>query len=592
MMNQSPIAGSAAVEKMPEGMRSLTLRRYRGDFAALAQSWWVGARIGAIVARGFTILSATVLAHVLTAAAQSPASTDPVIEAVRERVEALSAGGRLSVEGTSLSATRSLASLYELHGFQPFWDAERLGKLLDIVRASAADGLTPADYHQATLELLVRRVDRTPLDAAQLDLLATDAYAGLLYHLYFGKVDPVSIDSRWNFEGRKLEQSDAVEFVLKGITGADIASAITSVRPDHWMYRSMIEALAAYRRIEAAGGWVMVAEGPTLRRGVSDPRVVALRARLSASSDDPIAPTVDLHFDEALEAALRRFQVRHFLAPDGAVGPATRRELNVSVAQRIDQIRVNLERARWVLHQSADGEFVIVDVAGFEVRYVRDRTVIWRSRAQVGQPYRQTPIFRSAIDEVVFNPTWTVPPGILGKDILPTVRRDSSYLDKRGLRVIDRNGRPVNQADIDFARYTGATFPFMIRQDPGPTNALGRVKIMFPNPYLVYLHDTPSQALFEREQRAFSSGCIRTEHPLELVELLLANPNRWSRAMIDAAVSSGTTRTIRLPKPVPVLMLYWTVDRDDQGAILFKPDPYGRDPKVLKALDRPYSRPN
>jgi murein L,D-transpeptidase YcbB/YkuD len=132
----------------------------------------------------------------------------------------------------------------------------------------------------------------------------------------------------------------------------------------------------------------------------------------------------------------------------------------------------------------------------------------------------------------------------------------------------------------------------MIRQDPGPTNALGRVKIMFPNPYLVYLHDTPSQALFEREQRAFSSGCIRTERPLELAELLLANPERWNRAAIDAVLDSGTTRTIRLPKPVPVLILYWTIDRDDQGAIVFKPDAYGRDPKLLKALDRPFLRPD
>jgi len=229
-------------------------------------------------------------------------------------------------------------------------------------------------------------------------------------------------------------------------------------------------------------------------------------------------------------------------------------------------------------------------VAGFQVRYVRDRAVIWRARVQVGQPYRQTPIFRSAIDEVVLNPTWTVPPGILGKDILPAVRRDPAYLDKRGLRVIDRNGRPV--AGIDFARYTAATFPFMIRQDPGPTNALGRVKMMFPNPYLVYLHDTPSQGLFEREQRAFSSGCIRTERPLELAELLLANPQQWYRAAIDAVVDSGKTRTIRLPKPVPVLILYWTIDRDDQGAIVFKPDPYGRDPKLLKALDRRFVQPD
>jgi murein L,D-transpeptidase YcbB/YkuD len=540
-----------------------------------------------------SVLCATLLSlQPLAASAQTQASIDPVIEAVRERVEALSAGGKLSVEGTPLSATQSLATLYELHGFQPFWDSARLAKLLEAVRASATDGLTPTDYHLATLERLAGSVDRTPLEAAQLDLLATDAYTELLYHLYFGKVDPVSIDSRWNFERRQMDESDAVQFVLGAMTAPDVASAIDKVRPNHWMYQGMAKALADYRRIESAGGWPTIADGPTLRRGVTDPRVAVLRLRLSASRDDPRTPTSATVFDEDLEAALKRFQVRHLLSPDGAVGSGTRRELNVGVAQRIDQIRANLERARWILHQRGDGEFVIVDVAGFEVRYVRERAVIWRTRAQVGQPYRQTPIFRSAIDEVVFNPTWTVPPGILGKDILPAVRRDPSYLEKRGLRVMDRNGRPVNQADIDFARYTAATFPFMLRQDPGPNNALGRVKIMFPNPYLVYLHDTPSQALFEREHRAFSSGCIRTERPLELAELLLASPDRWSRAAIDAAVNSGTTRTVRLPKPVPVLILYWTVDLDDQGAMLFKPDPYGRDPKLLKALDRPFLRPD
>jgi L,D-transpeptidase YcbB len=540
-----------------------------------------------------TLLSAMVLgAHALAAAAQTPASAVPVIEAVRERVEALSASGQLSVDGTPLSATRSLAALYELHGFQPFWDAARRAKLLDLVRASAADGLTPADYHLAALERLAAREARAPLDAALLDLLATDAYTELLYHQYFGKVDPVAIDTRWNFERRELQQEDAVQFVLEALTSADIASAIDKARPDHWMYRSMVEALATYRRIEAGGGWPTIADGPTLRRGITDPRVAALRVRLGASGDDPGAPTSDPVFNESLDSALRRFQARHFLTPDGAVGAETRRQLNLGVAQRIDQIRVNLERARWVLHKPADGEFVIVDVAGFQVRYVRDRAVIWKARAQVGQPYRQTPIFRSAIDEVVLNPTWTVPPGILGKDILPALRRDPSYLDKRGLRVLDRNGRPVSQADIDFARYTGATFPYMLRQDPGPTNALGRVKIMFPNLYLVYLHDTPSQALFEREQRAFSSGCIRTERPLELAELLLANPERWNRAAIDAVVDSGKTRTLRLPKPVPVLILYWTVDRDDQGALVFKPDPYGRDPKLLRALDRRFGQPD
>ncbi len=548
-----------------------------------------GTRTAVLLAR--FVMVACLTAHPVVVFAQPTPPRAEVVEALRERIEALMAGGSLSIDGTALSATQSLPAIYEYHGFEPFWDAARLAKLLQLVRASAEDGLTPSDYHLVPLERLVNRPNPTPLDAAQLDLLASDAYTELLYHLYFGKVDPVAIDERWNFERREVKNNDAVQFMLGAMTSADIGSAIDSVRPDHWMYRSLLDALASYRRIEAAGGWPTIPDGPTLRRGVSDPRVAMLRHRLTASGDAQASAGSEV-FDESLETALKHFQRRHVLTPDGAVGAATRSELNVPVAQRIDQVRINLERARWVLHQLPDEDFVIVDVAGFEVRYIRKHAVLWRTRAQVGQPYRQTPIFRSVIEEVVLNPTWTVPPGILGKDILPALRKDPGYLEKRGLRIIDRNGRPVDPQGIDFTRYTGGTFPFMVRQDPGPNNALGRVKIMFPNPYLVYLHDTPSQALFDRDQRAFSSGCIRTERPLELVELLLASPDRWGRPQIDAAVAAGTTRTIRLPQPVPVLILYWTVDRDDQGEIVFKPDPYSRDPKVLKALDRSFASTN
>jgi murein L,D-transpeptidase YcbB/YkuD len=447
----------------------------------------------------------------------------------------------------------------------------------------------PADYHRAALEKLAAAGSRSALQAAQLDLLATDAYTVLLCHLYFGKADPVAIDSRWNFDRRQIEARDVPQFVFDALSRPDIASALDEARPDHWMYKKFTEALAAYRAIEKAGGWPTVADGTTLRRGVTDPRVTNLRLRLVASHDAAGDLSEGTVFDEPLEAALKRFQARHFLPADGSVGPETRRELNVNVTQRINQIRVNLERARWLLHHVPGEDFVIVDVAGFEVRYVRNHAVVWRGRAQVGKSYRQTPIFRSAIQEVVVNPTWTVPPGILQNDTLPAIRRDPSYLQKKGLRVIDREGRDVDPGSIDFARYTGANFPYMIRQDPGPTNALGRVKIMFPNPYLVYLHDTPSQKLFENERRAFSSGCIRTERPLELAELLLAPSGNWNRASIDAAVSAEKTRTIRLSKPVPVLMLYWTVDRNDRDEILFKPDPYGRDPKLLKAIDAPFT---
>ena len=208
----------------------------------------------------------------------------------------------------------------------------------------------------------------------------------------------------------------------------------------------------------------------------------------------------------------------------------------------------------------------------------------WTSRVVVGRPYRQTPIFKSAIDHVVVNPTWTVPPTILAQDILPQVRKDPGSLARKGLDVIDRNGRRLDASTMEWSRYTGANFPYLLRQGPGDDNALGRVKIMFPNPYLVYLHDTPSRSLFERDDRAFSSGCIRVERPFELVERLLEDP-AWNQAALQAAVATGQTQTIRLARPVKILLIYWTVDETDDGRIVFKRDVYDRDAHLWRALN-------
>jgi murein L,D-transpeptidase YcbB/YkuD len=556
-------------------------------------------------------------AGVLPTALPPPsAAPNPVVEAIHDRIDAIRAGGvAVEAAGDRLRATRSLPQLYQMNGFQPLWDSRRLRSLVELLQDIEDDGLRPSDYHLAALQRLIGAGGTlAPLERATLDLLASDAYALILYHLYFGKVDPVSLDSRWNFELREIGDADAVKFVHDAITQDRVRGSVEQVRPDHWMYAAGRQALAAYRGIAALGGWPQLPAGPTLKPGMRDARVPVLRERLATSGDlaatalppnagapPPTSPerpgtatTVEdapdpQLFDSSLEAAVRHFQERHRLGVDGAIGPATLRELNVPVQARIDQIRLNLERGRWVLHEvQKDGDLVIVDIAGFGVRFVRDRKTIWETRAQVGKPYRQTPIFKSAIDHVVLNPTWTVPPTILDKDILPAVRKDRGYLARRGLQVIDRNGRPVPASSIDFTRYGGRNFPYMIRQAAGDDNALGKVKIMFPNPYLVYLHDTPSQSLFDADVRAFSSGCIRTERPFELVELLLGDPARWSRAAIDAAVATGTTRTVRLPRPVPVLILYWTVDRGDDGSVVFKPDPYGRDPRELAALDRPF----
>lgn len=526
----------------------------------------------------------------VTAGALAPAAADPVAEVIHDRIDFVRETGQLTLAGRTVVSRVGINEIYSGLGFQPLWrEPGRVDDLLALVRESTDDGLNPADYHLEALESLWRevRIRPTPENLADLDVLATDAYMLLLYHLYFGKVDPVSLEPTWNFSARDVTGERAAAYVARAITEGRLRESAEALRPAHWMYDHGRRALRAYRRIEAAGGWPEVPDGPTLKPGVTDPRVVALRRRLAVTGDLMDEPLDSPEFDGAVEAAVRSFQERHLLTADGAVGRATLRELNVPVGERIRQIRVNLERARHVLHEIGDAPIVAVDIAGYEVRWVEGRKVTWSSRVVVGQPMRQTPTFKAQIEYLVLNPTWTVPPGILQKDVFPGIRRDPRYLEKKGLEVFDRNGRRIDAASIDWSRYTARNFPYFLRQASGDDNALGRVKIMFPNPHLVYLHDTPARSLFDKDDRTFSSGCIRVERPFELAERLLAGTS-WTREALDAAVATGETRTVRLPKPVPVLLIYWTVDEDARGRIVFKRDPYDRDPPLAAALDQPF----
>jgi murein L,D-transpeptidase YcbB/YkuD len=321
---------------------------------------------------------------------------------------------------------------------------------------------------------------------------------------------------------------------------------------------------------------------------MSDLRVVALRHRLAASGTLSAHKAASSEYDLPVETAVRRFQRRHGLTVDGVAGKATFAAMNVPVERRIEQIRANLERARWVLHD-LPAEYVLVDIAGFKVRFYRDGRVIWETRAVVGQPMRMTPIFKSRITYLEVNPSWTVPPTILVEDVLPAIRRDPHYLREKNMRMIDRQGNPVDQAGIDWSSYRGSGFPYLIRQDPGPENALGRIKFMFPNKHAVYLHDTPGKELFRRTERTFSSGCIRIEDPYGFADLLLEEDPHWNRERIIAAVDSLKTRTIKLRNPVVVILLYWTVDVDDEGTVVFKQDIYDRDPPIIKALGKEFS---
>lgn len=513
---------------------------------------------------------------------------DPTQETLREHIERLRTLHTLTVGQARIASVIVLPALYERRNFRLLWtDPDTVEQLLNAIRDSDQEGLDRRDYHWSALQQLRTQLGMGaasgPEAVVHFDLLLTDSLFRLGYHLLFGKVDPEALDANWNL-ARDIGDLDPVAAIQEAVEAKAVTGLLADVTPKHVFYQRLKAALAQYRALQAAGGWQPVPAGPTLKQGMVDPRVTALRQRLRLTGDlqEELA-AAPMVFDADLEEAVKRFQRRHGLEADGAVGRATLEALNVPVDARIDQIRVNLERSRWVLHQ-IHGNFVVVDIAGFQVFYVQDDHVIWKARAVVGLPYRKTPIFKSTLTYIVLNPTWTVPPSILAHDILPAVRRDRSYLQKRNLKVIDRSGKVVDPRTVNWVRYQAQNFPYQLRQEPGPNNALGRIKFMFPNPHLVYLHDTPSRELFDRPERAFSSGCIRVEHPFELAELLLNDPINWSRDALLEAAASNVTQTVFLPVPVPVLLLYWTVDVSQEGIVTFKPDVYERDKAVLAGL--------
>jgi len=515
------------------------------------------------------------------------AQADPR-DVLRDRIDLLVISHETTIAGAPIAAVMVVDELYARRDYKPAWDDPALVKqLFDQILRSVDHGLNPEDFHARQLGQRIRpRADADdPVFRADTEILCTDALARLAITLQFGKLDASDLDPTWNFS-RHIIRQEPIQYLNSILEAKTVGRELAGLGPEDPLYRRFQSGLRTYRSIMAAGGWQPVEDGPILKKGSTGTRVEQLRNRLRISGDlNTPKASQPTGFDTDLEGAVKRFQLRHGIDHDGKVGPRTIEALNVPVEVRVGQLRASLERLRWV-YRDIENDVIIVDIAGFKAHLFREGEEIWQTRVQVGKPYHATPVFKDTMRYLDFNPTWTIPPGILRKETLPAIRHDPSYLSRNNMSVVTTSGKVVDPSTIDWAT-TGKGFPYMIRQEPGPHNALGRVKFMFPNKYMVYLHDTPSKGLFARSERAFSHGCIRTQNPFELAELLLADQG-WNRKRIDQVLESRKTTRVNLDRPITVMLLYWTAEVDDEGTVLFRKDIYDRDGAVIKGLDEPF----
>lgn len=538
------------------------------------------------------VFSISVLALILTLALTDTAlaaeDNNPA-EQLRSLLEAPTETNIVVNGDMTLFCTESLRRFYDRRGFTFAWIRDRkptaqVDSLLDVVRAAGKEGLDRFDYHLVPAKALLKRIEGNQVlndaDLVDLDLLLTDTFLLLGSHFLAGRLDPESIDPMWTANRRSADLATILEDAQ---ASGSVAAALRGLLPPQPGYRRLRTLLQELRTRRDQGGWPIVSAGAALKLGNSGPRVLALASRLREASDpDP----VNAVFDEALAARVQQAQLRYGLEVDGVVGPATLAALNVPIEDRIAQVMVNMERWRW-LPQVLGRRYLLVNIANQQLQAFVDGKQVFESAIVVGRAQRKTPVFSSRITHLVFRPFWEVPPSMAVKDKLPELRKDPQRLVDQGFQVLlgwEQPDQEVDPLTVDWNRVSGRTFPYRLRQKPGPQNALGSVKILFPNKYNVYIHDTPDHDLFSRSSRTFSSGCIRVEKPAELAFVLLADQPEWTMLPIETAMTTGQDQLVRLKSNWLVHLEYWTAWVEEDGTVQFRNDIYRRDARVLAAL--------
>jgi L,D-transpeptidase YcbB len=484
-----------------------------------------------------------------------------------------------------------LMAVYSELGIKPLWvdgngPTEQAKHIFTALGDVGADGLNSSDYEVEEITSLWEM--RTADHLARLDVHLTLGLLGYVHDMQQGRLAP-KLQNPKLFDRAGGELFDPLTAISEARNHVDIAEYLAGLAPDHRHYRALKTELKQYQRIAAEGGWPGIASGQAMHPGKSDARIPAVRQLLTITGDLTTAVVVSLElYDDVLEDAVKSFQGRHGLKVDGIIGRRTTAALSVPVEKRIQQILLNMERWRWTEHELG-AKYVLIDIAGFNLQGVVDHHIQLEMRVIVGQRHHETPVFSDTIKYIEFHPFWNITPSIARNEMLGDLREDNNYLTTKHIRLFSSWQADADELDplsLDWNEVTRKQISrYKLRQDPGPWNSLGVVKFVFPNKYSVYLHDTPTQSLFEETDRAFSHGCIRLNEPIKLAQFLLVDSSdKWNNQSIQELVDNERRRIVKLQQQVPVHLVYQTVWVDKDEALHFSKDLYGRDKQLGKAL--------
>jgi L,D-transpeptidase YcbB len=551
----------------------------------------------------FVALSFVLLFWILplnTGQADLPAYVDTVEDELRALV---SKGVLPELRWPDYSDYRmQVQKFYEPTGYALAWiqngrPTPQAQAMIAVLGEATGKGLDPGDYDAL---LWPARIDKlrsaSTSDLARFDLAMTVSVMRYLSDLHLGRVNPRYFHFDFDVEHNQYDLSSFVRERL--VSSANLDAVLASVEPPFEGYRRTEKALTLYLQLAQRddGQQLPIPKRPV---AVGDQysgiqRLQRLLCLLGDLQRDACGIELKNVYTNPMADSVKHFQSRHGLEPDGLLDPGTIRELNIPLSQRVLQLQLTLERWRWLPHEFAQPP-IIVNIPEFRLRALDENNkVVLAMNVVVGRAYRrQTPVFAKDMTHVIFRPYWNIPLSIQRGEVVPEIERDRSYLSKKNYEVVTHGGEVVTSGPISDEILGQLRKGILeVRQRPGITNALGLVKLMFPNEYNVYLHDTPSPELFARPRRDFSHGCIRVENPLALTTWALRNNPGWDKARVEAAMQTGKNNyQVNLVKPIPVLILYGTAIVDTNDEVHFFDDIYGHDARLRQTLARGHPYP-